>query len=254
MKKEFYKDFPFDQKIDQCEIIKSKVSCVELLNKTIKCQIECDVKLFFQGKEEVKTLEIPFENEIDQEEISSCEASINKIDYFITCSRLTLSGEIEIKEKIRESEEFKIDPLKDSLLSSFISYKRNKEKDVEIVSTLSESEIKNQIDHINIDLNNLEKVNNEEENIQVPRPYELKEDEDDEIVIKSEPIKEDSIEGKKESILQDNYVSSYFYYKVGKNEKLTDILLKLQVSMDDFLKYNKQKEYPENTLLKFRRK
>lgn len=254
MKKDFYKDFSFEQKIDYCEIIKSKVTCVELLDKKIKCQIECEVKLLFQGKEEFTTLEIPFENDINQDELSSCEVSINKIESFITCSRLTISGELEVKEKIRESEEFKIDPLKESLLSSFISYKRNKERDVEIISTLPDSEIKNQIQNIGVDLNKKEELNYEGESLDEPHPFELKEDEDDEIIIKSEPIKEIGIKEKKDSILQDNYVSSYFYYKVGKNEKLTDILLKLQVSMDEFLKYNKQKEFTENTLLKFRKK
>ena len=54
-------------------------------------------------------------------------------------------------------------------------------------------------------------------------------------------------------LIKDNYVSSFFYYRLTNEENINDIIKKFNISLDDFYRYNKKSEYKENSLIRIKK-
>lgn len=126
---------------------------------------------------------------------------------------------------------------------------------VEIVTTLDDDELKKSMDLIKKD----DQISVENDQIIIEEPIEVHNDLNSETNSKSKDKKIDETKidektAKKDNLIKDNYVSSFFYYRLGKNESLTDVLFKYKISMNDFLKYNQKKDYGENSLIKIKKK
>lgn len=126
---------------------------------------------------------------------------------------------------------------------------------VEIVTTLDDEELKKSIDLIKKD----DQISVDNDQIIIEEPIEVHHDLDGDKSVetkdnKTEDTKLEEKPQKKDNLIKDNYVSSFFYYRLGKNETLTDVLFKYKISMNDFLKYNQKKDYGENSLIKLKKK
>lgn len=125
---------------------------------------------------------------------------------------------------------------------------------VEIVTTLDDEELKKSIDLIKKD----DQISVDNDQIIIEEPIEVHHDLDGDksVETKDNKTEDTKLEGpqKKDNLIKDNYVSSFFYYRLGKNETLTDVLFKYKISMNDFLKYNQKKDYGENSLIKLKKK
>lgn len=238
MRKEFYQDFTLKDEISKIEIISSKVDYSSLNRGNIN--LISNLKLTYLDDSNEKDFIICLDEYLPSiSEDQYINIDVINLSYVFTCSRLTLFGEIEINILDKEEDEFKIDPFKESLLKSFINYKRNIEE-VEMISTLNDEQINEEVIKEVVEIKEdeiipyFEEKNKEEENY-----IELKLDEHFEV--KKEKVEE---------LVKDKYVSPYFYYRVGKNETINDIINKFNISLDDFKKYNNKSTYVENSLVK----
>ncbi len=126
---------------------------------------------------------------------------------------------------------------------------------VEIVTTLADDELKKSMELIKKD----DQISVENDQIIIEEPIEVHHDLNSGNISESkanmiEKTKIDDKTIKKDNLIKDNYISSFFYYRLGKNETLTDVLFKYKISMNDFLKYNQKKDYGENSLIKLKKK
>lgn len=138
---------------------------------------------------------------------------------------------------------------KDSL--EFLKDKKN----VEIITTLSDKDLEDKLELIKKD----DQINVEDDHIVIEEPplpvdkdLKLEEEKKTDEIIEKE-VKTEENTSKKEEIIKDNYVTSFFYYRLGKGETLTDVLVKYKITMGEFLKYNHEKDYKENSLVKIKK-
>lgn len=138
---------------------------------------------------------------------------------------------------------------KDSL--EFLKDKKN----VEIITTLSDKDLEDKLELIKKD----DQINVEDDHIVIEEPplpvdkdLKLEEEKKTGEIIEKE-VKTEENTSKKEEIIKDNYVTSFFYYRLGKGETLTDVLVKYKITMGEFLKYNHEKDYKENSLVKIKK-
>lgn len=158
---------------------------------------------------------------------------------------LEKNDSLEIADINLNDEEMKKNPLE------FLKDKDN----VEIITTLSGKELENGFDLIKKD----DQINIEDDHIIIEEPpiaVDKNIDEKKEPAIKeieTKNIENKSKKDEKEEIIKDNYVTSFFYYRLGKGETLTDVLVKYKITMAEFLKYNHEKDYKENSLVKIKK-
>ncbi len=128
-------------------------------------------------------------------------------------------------------------------------------KNVEIITTLSDKDLEDKLELIKKD----DQINVEDDHIVIEEPplpvdkdLKLEEETKTGEIIEKE-VKTEENTSKKEEIIKDNYVTSFFYYRLGKGETLTDVLVKYKITMGEFLKYNHEKDYKENSLVKIKK-
>ena len=172
---------------------------------------------------------------------------LDKVDYsknenmFLIKIKLKVIGDEETKENFmfnnRKMEfppkEDEIEVLDSELIKSMEDILKNEE--VEMVSTLNEN-VEENIDIFDVRLDDeietLPLINEEDkENI-------------------NEQIKEET----KEELLKTEYITTFFFYRVKKNENLDDILNRFQMSFDEFKKMNNKIEVKENDLIQIKLK
>lgn len=241
MKKDFYQDFNLEEDITKCEIISSSIEKKEIKNNN--CKLLIKVKIDEINKENFKkNMEYQIETNLKlSDDIDAIDAELLSIDWLLISHRLTIFGDLEIKEIYREKRDLKYDPFKQKLINSFVSLKRSN-KDLEVISTFDEENKKN--DELEGGLDLLE-------NVLDNKSEDEKEDQEDNVEIVA------AISNKKENNsinINDSYVPSWFYYRIGKNEKLTDVINKFELTMEEFIKYNPNESYQENSLVKIKRK
>ena len=129
--------------------------------------------------------------------------------------------------------EDEIEVLDSELIKSMEDILKNEE--VEMVSTLNEK-VEENIDIFDVRL--------DEEIDTLP----LINEEDKENI--NEQIKEET----KEELLKTEYITTFFFYRVKKNENLDDILNRFQMSFDEFKKMNNKIEVKENDLIQIKLK
>lgn len=269
MKREFYQDFLLDSGAYQVDILSSKISGGMNRDGECSCTVSSRIKIFYPEREEEKTLEIVMKEFPFECTAGSLKMDVLDIHSLLTCSRLTLYGEIEINAIEKGVDEFKIDPTKESLIQSYLSFQRSKRenREIDVVSTLPEDEIAQKIleeEIVPISCEDLEK-SDEDEHVILAKSDEEKECPDvaeetkkpeEESPEKDEaPIEiKEAEKAIKQELLKENFVSPYFYYRLGKDETLNDALRKWNVGMDEFLKCNSSREYRENSLIRIRKK
>lgn len=228
MIKEFAYDLNLNEEIENVELISSVFT-----NEYLECEIKCKGK----EKEKIEKCKIPLKEKIQISNLDEYSIDLLDIDCYLENSQILLKGKIDYRKKEKEEDSFSLDPFKQSLLKSFISFKRNKEE-VDIISTLDTKEIIPYQDLKLEEENNIELINDQstEEFI-------------DEISLTKE--KEDVKQN--ENLIKDNYVSSFFYYRLTNNENINDIIKKFNLTLDDFYKYNKKSEYKENCLIRIKK-
>ena len=172
---------------------------------------------------------------------------LDKVDYsknenmLLIKIKLKVIGDEETKENFmfnnRKMEfppkEDEIEVLDSELIKSMEDILKNEE--VEMVSTLNEN-VEENIDIFDVRLDDeietLPLINEEDkENI-------------------NEQIKEET----KEELLKTEYITTFFFYRVKKNENLDDILNRFQMSFDEFKKMNNKMEVKENDLIQIKLK
>lgn len=271
MKREFYQDFLLDSGAYKVDILSSKISGGMNRDGECSCTVSSRVKIFYPDREEEKTFEVVMKEFPFECSTASLKMDVLDIQSLLTCSRLTLYGKIEINAVEKGVDEFKIDPTKESLIQSYLSFQRNKResREVDVISTLPEDEMAKKIleeEILPISCEDLEQ-NEEDEHVILSQAEEEKIESRDEKEVEEETEKAEESEKKEEQIeikeaekavkqelLKENFVSPYFYYRLGKDETLNDALAKWNVGMDEFLKCNSARDYHENSLIRIRKK
>ena len=172
---------------------------------------------------------------------------LDKVDYsknenmFLIKIKLKVIGDEETKENFmfnnRKMEfppkEDEIEVLDSELIKSMEDILKNEE--VEMVSTLNEK-VEENIDIFDV------RLDDEIETL----PLINEEDKEN----TNEQIKEET----KEELLKTEYITTFFFYRVKKNENLDDILNRFQMSFDEFKKMNNKIEVKENDLIQIKLK
>ena len=232
MRKKFLKDFIVDDDVISVELLECKID-------KGNNQKPCLVNEMLIKKNDLSENHI-FEIELDDDLVKEYDfnnLNVDKINCIKTYSRVTIFGELSLKHKHKEDISFKINPFKESLLNSFISFKR---EDVDVVSTLDD-----QIKHYDQiiddkDLNNMDLIGFEETSIGLKDTVE-------------EVNSKEKEEINKEKIIKDIFTSSIFYYRIQDGECINDILAKFNMSEEEFLRLNKSKEYSSNSLVRIKK-
>ena len=236
MKKDFYKDFILNSDIYCADLKSAKILEYHYQNNYLIFKIMADVQLKSTIEDKRKNFELLIEQPLEQMPFENLNLELSSIKCMLVNKRLTIYGEIELSGQIREEKEMRIDPFKEKLINSFVKLKRNFE-DVDVISTIEEEN--NQISTTEEE-SNKNKISTVEEEVIDP--------------IEIVPVQLSCINNeKKEDYIKDSFVSSFFYYKMKKDEKITDVINKFNLTMDEILKYNNQKEYKENTLIKIKK-
>lgn len=236
MKKDFYKDFILNSDIYCADLKSAKILEYHYQNNYLIFKIMADVQLKSTIEDKRKNFELLIEQPLEQMPFENLNLELSSIKCMLVNKRLTIYGEIELSGQIREEKEMRIDPFKEKLINSFVKLKRNFE-DVDVISTIEEEN--NQISTTEEE-SNKNKISTVEEEVIDP--------------IEIVPVQLSCITNeKKEDYIKDSFVSSFFYYKMKKDEKITDVINKFNLTMDEILKYNNQKEYKENTLIKIKK-
>lgn len=207
---------------------KEIIISVKDLNVNLTSTNDLKVKgiLVYEGKEE------PFEKEIKYDKnLFSNEVYIQDISYELNGKTVLLSIQInekEIAKRIDLEEEY------NNLLNN---------KDLEVISTvddLPQSDILEIVDEQDKEDENKESYIEEKE--------EIEKDDNEEKEIKREEEKE-IIKKKDNSLFNDEYVSSFFFYRIKENETLSDIANKFKVNKDNLLAANPKKSFLPNELI-----
>ena len=236
MKKDFYKDFILNSDIYCADLKSAKILEYHYQNNYLIFKIMADVQLKSTIEDKRKNFELLIEQPLEQMPFENLNLELSSIKCMLVNKRLTIYGEIELSGQIREEKEMRIDPFKEKLINSFVKLKRNFE-DVDVISTIEEEN--NQISTTEEE-SNKNKISTVEE--EVIDPIEI-------VAVQLSCITNE----KKEDYIMDSFVSSFFYYNMKKDEKITDVINKFNLTMDEILKYNNQKEYKENTLIKIKK-
>ena len=227
MIKEFVHDLMFEDEIEDIEILSSSLN-----NDFLECELKCKCK----DLEKIEKCKIPLKDKMDITNYNDYIFDLIDIDCSLENSQILLKGKIDYWKKEKLEDKFSIDPFKQSLLKSFISFKRNKEE-VDVISTLDKEIIPYQDLEIEED-NNIEFINEEKEEV-----------EDLNVSTKAK----NKVENDNDVLIKDNFVSSFFYYRLTNEENINDIIKKFNISLDDFYRYNKKSEYKENSLIRIKK-
>lgn len=229
MRKKFLKDFIVDDDVISVELLECKI---EKDDKKL-----CLVNEMLLKKNDLSENHI-FKIELDEDIVKDNDLSnlnVDRINCIKTYSRVTIFGELSLKHKQKDDINFKINPFKESLLNSFISFKRD---EVDVVTTLDDDikhydEVIDDVDMVNFDL------------VDFQEPF----------VHVEEKKAEDTYEKEetKDNLLKDVYTSSIFYYRIKEGETISDILSKFNMSEKDFLSINKAQEYKTNSLIRIKK-
>lgn len=208
---------------------KEIIISVKDLNVNLTSTNDLKVKgiLVYEDKEE------PFEKEIKYDKnLFSNEVYIQDISYELNGKTVLLSIQIsekEIAKRIDLEEEY------NNLLNN---------KDLEVISTvddLPQSDILEIVDEQDKEDENKESYIEEKE--------EIEKDDNEGKEIKREEEKKEIIKKKDNSLFNDEYVSSFFFYRIKENETLSDIANKFKVNKDNLLAANPKKSFLPNELI-----
>lgn len=223
MKRKFLKDFIVDDDVVSVELLESKL---EINDKGVNLINEMLIK----KSDAVENVQYLISLNDVASDIENLDIEVEMINCVKTCSRVTIFGDLKVKNRNKEKIDFQMNPFKEELMKGFISFKRD---DVEVISTLDEDSTfkeKDEYEIINLEVN-----------------------EEGEVKEENEVKKEEIPSFKKEELIKDEYTSPLFYYRIKDNENIGEILRRFNITEEEFRKFNKQKEYHTNSLIRIKR-
>lgn len=255
---DFSKSFVLEEGVNKISVVDNQIK-TSYNDNNLELSVYLKVELFYDDKEDLKEFEVKLDPiPLKYKYFTSLKHELNSCDCVLDNNNLNVNGNIMLS---RQEEEEVCDfemPLKDKLYQSLLDFRNKEKQEVEIITTIDDN------DYLEESINDEDIVSIDQDNDDQGELNDLEDDYeellDNEIEISPENIiievpNYNDIQAKKEIInkekplLRENYVSSYFFYRVNKNETIEDILKRFNLSRNDFYKYNQNKEYKENDLI-----
>ena len=258
---DFSKSFVLDEGVNKISVVDNQIK-TSYNDNSLELSVHLKVELIYEDKEDLKEFEVKLDPiPLKYKYFASLKHELNSCDCVLDNNNLNINGDILLS---RHDEEEICDfnmPLKDKLYQSLLDFRNKQGKEVEIISTLDNDEnLEDIIEDENVifasefDVNDQDKIDNEEET----EDFDEKENEisSDNIIIEAPVYEEENKVNdiKDKPLLRENFVSSFFFYRINKNESIDDVIRKFKIDKNEFYKYNQKEDYKENDLIQIIKK